>query len=200
MFRFATLSLGFLFLIISGCGQSVEPLLVLEDDFKTVESTEVMLPVEDYFERATFKVFGQKVQDRFSGYHAGDDIEFTDVAAEIPVVAIADGTVLRIGWVSGYGGLLILEHEVQGREIRALYGHLDLDSSSLAVSDRVSMGQFLANLGEGESAETDGERKHLHFGLYEADELRLAGYVTNAAQLAQWINPSEFFISYGLQE
>ena len=43
----------------------------------------------------------------------------------------------------------------------------------------------------------DGERKHLHFALYEADEIRLAGYVQSEAELDDWIKPSDFFTSFG---
>lgn len=186
-----SLALGLLFL--SGCGQW-EEISVVEQE---VES-EVVLPVEEYFERRTFKVFGQYVEDRFIGYHVADDIEFTDVTEEVPVFAIADGVVMREGWVSGYGGLLTVKYNIEGRSIYALYGHIDLSSSSLLVDQEVAKGQFLANLGEGESEETDGERKHLHFALYEAEELRLKGYVQTEAELAEWINPSEFFVSLGL--
>lgn len=201
MFRLGKISLGILFLLLSGCGQKEEISIVLEDDLKTVESAEVGLPVEGYFERVTLKPFGKFVNDRFYGYHAADDIEFTDSAeVEIPVLAIGDGVVVRAAWIGGYGGQMIIEHSVDGRTIHAMYGHLDLASGSVAVGDRVSQGQFLANLGDGESEETDGERKHLHFALYEADEIRLAGYVQSESELAEWISPSEFFTSYGLSD
>ena len=168
----------------------------MENDLKEVESASVSLPVEGYFERLTVKPFGKYVSDRFVGYHVADDIEFTDVPEEVSVYAIADGVVLRMGWVSGYGGLLTIRFTIEGREITALYGHIDLASSPLLVDQKVKQGQFLANLGDGESAETDGERKHLHFALYEANVLRLAGYVQTEVELAEWINPSEFFSTY----
>lgn len=197
MARFGKISFGILLLLLSGCGQKEEISIVLEDDLKTVESAELVLPVKGYFERVSFKPFGKFVNDRFYGYHVADDVEFTDTAEEVPVVAIADGVVVRAAWTGGYGGLMIIEYSIDGRTIHAMYGHLDLASSTLVVGDSVSQGQFLANLGDGETNETDGERKHLHFALYEEDEIRLAGYVQSEAELEDWIKPSDFFTSFG---
>ncbi len=185
------------FLLLGACS-SQQDLVRLEDTLESVEAVEVVLPVEGYFERATYKVFGEYYSDRFVGWHSGDDVEFVDTVEEVPVVAIADGTVTRVGTVGGYGGFMSILHTVDGREIHAIYGHIDLSSTSLSVGDAVTRGQFLANLGEGYSSETDGERKHLHFGLYEGSDLRVNGYESSEAGLSKWINPSEFFVSLGL--
>lgn len=200
MTRLNFFSTAILFLLLSCCGTKEEGSVVLENDLEEKTSSEVVLPVDEYFERCTVKPFGKYVSDRFIGYHAADDIEYTDIAEEVPVYAIADGIVLREGWASGYGGLLTVKFTIDGREVTALYGHLDLSSSTLVVGQEVEQGQFLADLGDGESSETDGERKHLHFALYEGSELRTAGYVQSEAELAEWINPSVFFESVGLRD
>lgn len=169
-------------------------------DVPEVLQSAVVYPVEDYSVRMTKKKFGQYVRDRFTGYHAGDDIEFTsaqDQAREIPVVAIADGEVVRVGRVGGYGGLLIVRFVINGRVITALYGHIDLGSTELRAGDLVTRGQFLANLGDHESAETDGERKHLHFGVYEGSDGRVNGYESTEAGLTKWLDPSTFLASGG---
>ncbi len=161
----------------------------------------VTLPVLEYGQRVTRKAFGEYIQDRFSGYHVGDDIEFNDevsINKEIPVVAIADGTVTKVSQTSGYGGLITIAHEIDGAIVHALYGHLDLKSVTVNVGDLVTAGSHIANLGDHESAETDGERKHLHFALYEGGSSRLNGYVPNASSVNEWINPTEFFIKYKL--
>lgn len=185
--------------LLTAC-TNVEAPVVLENDLEMKEEAEVVLPIDDYFERAKFKIFGEYYSDRFVGWHSGDDIEYTDVAGEVPVVAIADGVVTRVGRVGGYGGFISIEHTIEGRSIHAIYGHIDLSSSSLAVGQAVEKGQFLANLGEGGTEETDGERKHLHFGLWEGSDLRVLGYVDSEAELAEWLDPSEFFSSFGLGE
>jgi murein DD-endopeptidase MepM/ murein hydrolase activator NlpD len=169
------------------------------DEEETAPSM-VAFPVEEYATRITKKRFGQYVQDRFTGYHAGDDIEFADDASrarEIPVGAIADGEIVRVSRVSGYGGVIVTRHAINGRIITALYGHLDLSSVTLRPGDLVTRGQFLANLGEHESTETDGERKHLHFGLYEGSDGRVNGYEAAEAGLKKWLDPSVFFANGG---
>lgn len=172
----------------------------LQQPVETEKEMLVVYPVEGYIERRTEKWFGKYVQDRFVGYYAGDDIEFTDDASrarEVPVVAIADGEVVRVGRVGGYGGLMIVRFAIKGRIITALYGHIDLGSTELRPGDLVTRGQFLANLGDHESTETDGERKHLHFGVYEGSDGRVNGYEAAQAGLEQWIDPSAFLAQGG---
>ncbi len=173
--------------------ESGEQPAVVDDSAVRQEATAV-LPVEGYVERRTFKVFGQYVSDRFTGYHVADDIEFGDVTKEVPVVAIMDGTVVRIGYVGGYGGMALIDHG----DVNAIYGHIDLSSSLLKVGDTVTMGQFIASLGDGETAETDGERKHLHFGLYVGVPNRINGYETDASLVKNWINPQDFFTEHAV--
>lgn len=167
----------------------------------TLEITElkVVHPVEDYNERRYFKNFGEYFQNRFTGYHVAEDVEFTDALdEEIPIVAIADGTVDRINQVGGYGGLITVQHNINNRTVTALYGHIDLESSDLNAGDQVEMGQFLANLGDHESTETDGERKHLHFGLYEGTDDRVSGYVDSQNKVSNWINPQNFYLEHNV--
>lgn len=160
--------------------------------------SQVVYPIEGYQERLTVKRFGTYVHDRFRGYHAGDDIEFTsaeDQVREIPVVAIATGTVARVGFVSGYGGLIVIRHSIGGEEYTALYGHISLTSSQVKVGDQVEPGQKIAVLGAHESGETDGERKHLHFALYKGYDGRINGYESSKAGLSKWIDPATFLSS-----
>jgi len=154
---------------------------------------EVVLPVVGYSSRRTFKTYGEYIQDRFTGYHVGDDVEFADTKERIPVVAIAKGVVRKIDTVAGYGGVVVIEHKVAGEKINALYGHLDIAQSPLQAGLFVEAGDYIAPLGEDKSKATDGERKHLHFALYKGDELKLQAYEKDPAKLADWINPTDFF-------
>jgi hypothetical protein len=163
-----------------------------------VPTHSVVPPVDGYAERRTFKQFGEYIQDRFRGYHVGDDIEFVDVKDRIQVRAIAEGTVRLAKRVSGYGGAIIVQHLIDGKKINAIYGHVSLGGGLLRVGDKVKRGQVLADLGEHRSRETDGERKHLHFALYEGDELRVSGYEPRAEGVRRWINPQDFFAAQGV--
>lgn len=159
---------------------------------------DVAIPVDQYGSRRSFKLFGEYVVDRFSGYHIGDDIEYGDIEDDVPVRAMADGNIRHIGFVEGYGGLIVIEHQIDRQRINSIYGHLDLGSSDLSEGDPVGRGQFLANLGADRSPQTDGERKHLHFALYEGDEVRLQGYEPHSEAVDNWINPDNFFAEHGL--
>lgn len=144
----------------------------------------------------TYKRYGELVDDRFQGYHTGEDHEVVSETT-VPVRAMADGRVAFVGEASGYGGVMILVHEIDGQTISSLYGHIDVDSTVLELDDEVVKGSFLANLGDGHSEETDGARQHLHFGLWEGEELQFAGYVKTADELDGWINPYDFFVAHG---
>jgi len=48
--------------------------------------------------------------------------------------------------------------------------------------------QWFAVLGKGYSAQTDGERKHLHLGIHKGTNVNLLGYVQNSQALSQWFD------------
>ncbi|MBI2485254.1 M23 family metallopeptidase [Candidatus Uhrbacteria bacterium] len=152
----------------------------------------VAFPVENYREGRWFKSFGEYLDDRFTGYHVADDVE-ADVAGETPVKAVKDGVVRRVDYIGGYGGLVAIEHG----DVTALYGHMDLGSVSLKAGDSVSAGQIIGNLGDDKSEETDGEREHLHFGLYKEGERKIHGYEQQEAAVQKWLNPNDWFAAQG---
>ena len=162
------------------------------------EETRIVFPVENYREGRWFKTFGEYIDDRFTGYHVADDVEPDSLERETPVVSITKGTVARVDFVGGYGGLVVVEHTVDREVITALYGHLDLGSVRFKSGDLVEAGEFIGNLGDDASEETDGERKHLHFGLHEGRSEKINGYEANVSAVRDWINPTDFFIAHGL--
>ncbi len=180
---------------------SIEPVgepTVLNQEGNIVAETDVVFPIHDYAIRRTYKAFGEYIEDRFRGYHVGDDIEYVDVESDVPVYAIADGKVLQITYASGYGGVMVVSHDIDGRKINSVYGHIDLGSIELKTGDWVKKGQQIAVLGDHESEETDGERKHLHFALYEGGQVKINGYVNTEAEMDAWINPQNFFLNHDL--
>lgn len=157
-------------------------------------------PVNEFKQRITKKPFGIYITpnnspvnpERFSGYHTAVDVEFDDVAGEVPVLAVADGKVLYSNLGSGYGGVMSVRHQIGTETITAIYGHLKPDSI-LAVGTQVTKGQQIGILGQGYSHETDGERKHLHFGIHKGAEVNLHGYVATKAELTSWEDPLTLF-------
>ncbi|MBI4175286.1 hypothetical protein HY523_01570, partial [Candidatus Berkelbacteria bacterium] len=68
------------------------------------------------------------------------------------------------------------------------------DPASLpGVGTQVQMGQPIGILGDDGTPETDGERKHLHFGIRADDAINIRGYVVTEDELAAWQDPLELF-------
>lgn len=158
------------------------------------------LPTGQFKERITKKPFGiyitppdSPVQpERFTGYHTGVDVEYQDVTADVPVYAIADGTVTAARTVSGYGGVIVIEFSLEGKKHTALYGHIR-PSSLPKIGQAVSKGEQIGVLGTGYSAETDGERRHLHFAVLSDNRLDYKGYVQEKLELSGWLDPLSLY-------
>lgn len=167
------------------------------------QETSVRYPLNGFLERITKKRFGQLITpatspvqpERFSGYHTGVDAETSESEADVdlPVYAVADGTIRQVTTASGYGGVVLIEHQVAGQTVTALYGHVRRSSVAKRPGQTVTAGEQIAVLGTGNSAETDGERKHLHFGLLKGRSTNLRGYVNLATQLSTWLDPVSWF-------
>ncbi|MBI2587913.1 M23 family metallopeptidase [Candidatus Azambacteria bacterium] len=162
--------------------------------------------------RMTKKPFGLYVTpqkspvspERFAGFHTGVDLEVTKAEEErdVPVYAFCKGNVIDAREVSGYGGVLVTDCSVNGEPVTVLYGHLKFSSikeheklETLPSSRKIPVvepGQVIGVLGRGFSAETDGERKHLHFAIHRGEGFSLRGYVDREEQLAEWMDPVTF--------
>ncbi len=173
----------------------------------TTQSTQTtasyVYPLPDYDRRVVLRGFGEYVTaaDKsefpcgasFEGYHNGDDLELLDdeLPKDVPVHAIAAGTVRQTGTVGGYGGLIVIEHTLAGQTVTANYGHVNIQTATVQVGDRVRAGQTIANLGEHCAASSGGERKHIHFALHKGPAVDVRGYLSTQADLANWLNPKE---------
>lgn len=157
-------------------------------------------PVAGFRDRVTLKPFGLRVSprsspvqpERFSGYHTGADIEFSDTEAEVEVHAIEQGTVTLVRVADGYGGVVVIKHDVDGTTYQVVYGHLD-PATLPKLGQTVARGDVLGQLGEGGTTETDGERKHLHFAVYTGSQPNIRGYVSREADLKAWIDPLSLY-------
>lgn len=179
----------------------------------------VAAPVERYVENQTLKGYGVLVDDayherhrdlfpnngfqnQFTGIHAAVDVEFTEPSErrrDIPVRAVADGTVAYVGDVAGYGGLVIIRHTTP-ESVTSLYGHVRLRGLPVRVGQRVTEGQRIAVLGDHFSAETSGARKHLHFGIHKGSAVDVAGHEQTRERLhAEWYNPNDWLRRHGAE-
>ena len=107
--------------------------------------------------------FGNRVHPMFKtkSNHSGIDIA---APSGTPVKAAASGEVLYVGWMRGYGQVIILDH---GRNITTVYAHL----SSTRVSDGqvIRVGSVIGGVGKTGNA----TGYHLHF------EVRVNGKIQN---------------------
>lgn len=157
-------------------------------------------PISQFKARVTKKPFGIYItpqnspvqSERFTGYHTGADAEYQDVVSDVPVYALADGTIVLARTASGYGGVLMIEFSLNGVRHTALYGHLR-PSSLPQVGQSFKKGDQMAVIGTGYSTETDGERRHLHFAILSDNGTDLKGYVQNKSELSGWIDPLSLY-------
>jgi len=106
------------------------------------------------------------------GFHSG-----TDYGAPLgtPILAIAAGRVTVAGPASGYGNLMVIEHNIGGQVVASAYGHEE--RLYVKVGDLVTAGQHIADVGtEGRST-----GPHLHF------EIRPGGTIATAVDSDAWL-------------
>src|SRR3989339_1331594 len=156
------------------------------------------LPLEQAEERITKKKFGQYITsqnspvqpEKFRGYHTGTDFEIflEELNANVPVQAICDGKIALKKTATGYGGILVENCELDNQLITVIYGHLKLASIAKKAGDTLAKGEEIGILGKAFSAETSGERKHLHLGVHKGSAVDIRGYVQREAELANWLD------------
>lgn len=159
-------------------------------------------PLDRISERVTKKPFGiyitpatSPVQpERFRGYHTGTDFEIfsEELNIDISIKAVCSGKLLLKKYVSGYGGVAVESCELENNPITVIYGHLKLSSISLEEGNLINVGDAIGILGKANSAETDGERKHLHLGFHKGEEVNIWGYVNSKSDLSSWLDPCDY--------
>lgn len=159
-------------------------------------------PVERGSERVAKKFFGTFVSperspispERFYGYHAGVDFETfpEEQTKDVWVYAACGGSLILKKQAPGYGGVAAQSCALDDEPVTIVYGHLRLASISLALGSALERGDKIGALGTGYSAETDGERKHLHFAIHSGGAINLLGYVRQKEDLGAWKNPLKY--------
>ncbi|MCW1891770.1 MAG: M23 family metallopeptidase [Candidatus Uhrbacteria bacterium] len=156
------------------------------------------LPLSDALSRVTKKPFGILIEkktspvqpERFAGYHTGVDFETLpeEQDIDVPVHAICTGPLIAKKRATGYGGIAIQRCVIADETVTVIYGHLRLSSITAKLNENISAGTEFAILGKGFSAETDGERKHLHLSIHRGKDVNVLGYVQNASSLEAWLD------------
>ncbi len=95
------------------------------------------------------------------GWRRGRHHDGVDIAARMgkPIVAAANGTVIFSGWRSGYGRMVVVQHN---RWLKTVYGHTS--RNYVRRGEKVTQGQVIALVGS--TGRSTGP--HLHFEVRNA--------------------------------
>jgi hypothetical protein len=164
----------------------------------STDNLSLYLPINEALTRVTKKPFGIYVSpkdspvspERFTGYHTGVDFETMpqEQDIDVPVYAICAGPLILKKTATGYGGVAVQSCKINQEPVTVIYGHLRLTSIAASQNALLSLGQKIGVLGKGYSAETSGERKHLHLGIHKGSAVSLLGYVPDKDKLSQWLD------------
>ena len=105
-------------------------------------------------------------------FHQGLDIK---TRSGVPVIAAADGTVVKIERIGYLGKTIEIDHE--GEAFKTLYAHLKDYASGLEVGHKVTRDQIIGYVGN--TGRSTGA--HLHYGVYDMKQER-------------WVNPITYIL------
>lgn len=92
-----------------------------------------------------------------------------DLAATVgtPIYAAAAGRVRDAGPASGFGQWIIIDHELDGKHLSTVYGHMFPDGVLVSKGQTVTAGQLIGKVGN--NGESSGA--HLHFEVWDGGRL-----------------------------
>jgi len=140
------------------------------------ESSRVVFPLPEGTWTPT-SPFGPRVHPITGeqSFHTGSDFSAADGT---PILAVADGTVTVAEFSGGYGGLVVIEHTIDGDTVATAYAHSWEHGIHVSAGDQVTAGQHIADVGS--SGMSTGP--HLHF------EVRQGGTDGDYIDPAAWLN------------
>ena len=156
--------------------QEVQPLYnYVSEHQKQIDGYPSILPVElqktDGKKHAFWysSRFGWRIHPltRKREFHQGLDIK---TRAGVPVIATADGTVMKVKKSGHLGKIVEIAHD--GPQFKTLYAHLKGYADGLKVGHRVTRGQVIGYVGN--TGRSTGA--HLHYAVYDRSKER-------------WVNP-----------
>ncbi|MFT8322943.1 MAG: peptidoglycan DD-metalloendopeptidase family protein [Bacillus sp. (in: firmicutes)] len=99
---------------------------------------------------------------RWGSFHAGIDIA---ASGAVPVVAAADGVVIRSYTSPSYGEVVFISHSIDGQIYTTVYAHMRSGSRTVGAGQVVQKGQHIGTMGN----TGDSQGQHLHFELHRGE-------------------------------
>ncbi|MCM3574089.1 MULTISPECIES: murein hydrolase activator EnvC family protein [Mesobacillus] len=96
---------------------------------------------------------------RWGSFHAGLDV--ANKASNVPIVAAADGVVIRSYYSSSYGNVIFVAHSLNGQTWTTVYAHMS--DRRVGNNEVVTRGQRIGTMGN--TGQSFGQ--HLHFELHK---------------------------------
>lgn len=109
-----------------------------------------------------------------SRLHTGLDLGAADGT---PIMAVADGYVTFAGMDGGWGGLITIEHTIDGKTVATAYVHMWAHGIHVSAGDTVTAGQHIGDVGS--SGYSTGAHLHL--------EIRPGGSYATAIDPEPWL-------------
>jgi len=172
----------------------------------------LQFPFDDYLSKKGSNIFSTYNAIGNLKWHLGDDVE---ARAGDDIYAIGAGIVRHAEyhtprWVDGkyyrnYGGMYIIEHNVNGEKVCALYVHMNFATFTKSVGQEVAKGEHLGQVG---NQQQNGDYpEHFHFGIhrgqypanpneYKYGDWIFSGYTANTSILKDWYDPTDFVTNY----
>lgn len=89
-------------------------------------------------------------------FHTGTDFAAPDAT---PILAVADGRVVSTDTTPVYGGLIIIEHTIDGQPVATAYAHIWPDDIRVSPGQLVAAGQHVGDVGS--AGQSTGPHLHL---------------------------------------
>lgn len=88
-----------------------------------------------------------------------------------PIYAARDGEVVAAGPASGFGNWIVIKHEIDGKRVDTVYGHMTRSGVLVRVGQKVKAGDMIGRIGnEGRST-----GPHLHFEIWDGGRSDMSG-------------------------
>ncbi len=162
------------------------------------DSKKLVEPIERAKDRVTKKPFGIEVSpksspvspEKFTGFHTAVDFEMfpDELNKPVGINTVCRGIIKEKKMATGYGGLVTQECSVDGEKITVVYGHLKLATIQAKPGEVLEAGAYLGALGESNTPDSGGERKHLHLGILKGISADIRGYVPKREMLEAWLD------------